>query len=193
MSETLMTPPETDLQSVATVPRWIAIVSIILGVIGLLCWAGQGTAMLLADPAELQAQGLSLSGWHETLAVAGHVVNTLLALLLLVAGVRLLNSGGQGSALLRGWAWLKLLSIAVGLVIAFLFFDELLMMNESMVRAEMAKTAQDGKDAAEASGIDEDWVKAMGRGVTIASIAIGGVVQLIWPIIVLAVVRSRND
>ena len=193
MSQAGMTPPTSDLQPRAAVPRWIGVGSIILGVVGLLCWGGQGATMLLTDAAELEASGLSLSPGHQAMAVVGYVANTLLAVLLLVAGVRSLNGDGQGVGLLRGWAWLKLLSVCVGLVTVFLYYDELLQMNEGMIREEMVNAAQEGAEEAEAAPIDEDWVKVLGRGMTIGSVAIGSVVQAIWPIIVLAVTRGRDD
>lgn len=185
-NETHMNPAMTPVPEptggkdlVPPVPGWVAIISIILGILGLLCWGQQGIASMFADTEALQASGLDLSEANRVLAIVGYLVNLTLSILLLVAGFRA-NAGRQIQAAgqLRLWAWLKLASAAFGALVSWAFFHELLQMNTIMFQ-EAAKEAGETLE-----GFGEDTMHRL----TIVLLVVSVAIQAIWPCVVLAIV-----
>ncbi|MCH2136395.1 MAG: hypothetical protein MK101_07415 [Phycisphaerales bacterium] len=197
MTMTPIDPPDAQVNQLGVkttatlpVPGWVAITSIILGVLGLLCWGQQGISSLFTDTAALEAAGVQLSPAHRGLAIAGYVVNIVLALWLLTGGLKA-NAGNQqaASGLLRCWAWVKLASTALGLVVAWAYFDELLKMNEVMFAKAAEASAEKGSAQESLDAFGSDLVERM----SIALIVLSGAVQALWPCIVLVVVPRRGD
>lgn len=181
-----MTPPsEAAVAPMRTkpVPGWVAVVSIVLGILGMLCWGQQGISWLLMDVSQLEAQELDLSSGHRVLALVGYVVNLALAITLLVGGLRA-NGGAQLAAagLLRCWAWLKLLAVAAGLVVAWVFFDELVQMYRLMVE----------EAARESGGAMDEFGDDLLVRMSVALLVVSAAIQMIWPCVVLSVVPRAS-
>jgi len=188
-----MTPdltPEPNLSSgCAGVPKWIAVCSIIIGIIGLLCWGGQGAATWFTEAGEVEA---AMGSGHLAMSITTALVNFGLAIVLIVAGSKAMSLGS--GCLLRTWAWLKLLIVALGLVVTFIYFDEIM----TAVTGEMSQAIEEQSKAAAAQGadtpqMDADTMASLGKGFGIGAIAVQALIQVVWPIIVLSCVKGRSD
>jgi len=175
------------------VPGWVSTVSIMLGILGLLCWGWQGVGTLLSDMADMEAAGLTLSDGHQSLALVGYAVNIALAILLLVGGLKATAGNQLGAAvILRGWSWLKFLSIAGGLVIAWVFFDDLVAMNRIEMDRALAQTADAATDA-DGSGTRDAFSDEVLVRMSIGFVVVQAAVLAAWPFVVLAVVPSASS
>ena len=199
MQDTGMTPPEGMTPELTAepklsagcsgVPKWIAVCSIIFGIMGLLCWGARGAGTMFTDAGQAEA---AMGSGHLAMSIAGALVNFALAILLIVAGSKAMSMGS--GCLLRMWACLKLLAVALGLMVTAIYFDEIM----SAVTGEMSQVIEEQKKAAAAQGadapqIDADTMVSLGRGFGIGAIAVDALVQVIWPIIVLSCVKRRCD
>jgi hypothetical protein len=188
-----MTPeltPEPNLSArCADVPKWIAVCSIIFGILGLLCWGAQGAASMFTDVGQAEE---AMGSGHLAMSIAGALVNFALAILLIVAGSKAMSMGS--GCLLRMWACLKLLAVALGLMVTAIYFDEIM----SAVTGEMSQAIEEQSKAAAAQGadapqLDEDTIASLGKGFGIGAIAVQALIQVVWPIIVLSCVKRRCD
>ena len=182
-----------DVRTTSPIPGWVAIVSIMLGIAGLLYWGWQGIDTLRVDMAAMEAAGLKLSDGHRSILLVSCLVNVALAILLLVGGLTA-NAGNQlgAAALLRGWSWLKLAAVAAGLAIAWAFFDDLVMMNRFGVEEALAPTADDASTAAP-PGAPEGFSDALFVRLSIAVVVLQAALLSAWPCVVLAVVPTRSQ
>ena len=186
-----MTPeltPEPNLSArCADVPKWIAVCSIIFGILGLLCWGAQGAEAYFTDAGQAEA---TMGSGHLAMSIAGALVNFALAIMLIVAGSKAMSMGS--GCVLRMWACLKLLAVALGLMVTAIYFDELMSamtdMVGPMVEEQNKAAAAQGADAPQ---IDADTMASFTKGMGIIMIAAGALVQVIWPIIVLSCVKRR--
>jgi len=199
VQDTGMTPPEGMTPELTSepklsvvcsgVPKWIAVCSIIFGILGLLCWGGNGAATWFTEGGEVEA---AMGSGHLAISIATALVNFVLAIVLIVAGSKAMSMGS--GCLLRTWAWLKLLAVALGLVVTFIYFDEIM----TAVTSEMNEVIEEQSTAAAAQGadtpqLDEDTMASLGKGFGIGALAVQALIQVIWPIIVLSCVKGRND
>ena len=203
MNDQMMTPLEgmsPSLQPEPTGPAnakpvagWIAVMSIIFGVLGLLCWGVQSVGGMLTDSTALEEAGIQVSSVNVVVSMASYLFNLVLAVLLTIAGAKAVS--GQSGKLLRMWAGLKLLSVALGLVIAFVFFDDIVAMmaaemDKSFAEANAAAAEQNPDSTVPFDEADEANIRSFAKGLGVALIAVHAVLHTIWPVIVLICVKK---
>ncbi|MCH2137570.1 MAG: hypothetical protein MK074_00770 [Phycisphaerales bacterium] len=185
MTQPTMSPMHDQPPVLSAMPpmaNWIAICSIIFGVLGLLCWGGQGATSIVTDPAEM---GIEISEFYRVAGLVGYVVNFALAVMLLIAGVK--GLGGAGGSLMRLWAWLKIVSVVLAVVTSIIFFDEILkMMSVEFDKSMEDMAAQGGGDQAD---MDSEAMKAMVGPMAVGVLVVQNIIQLIWPLVVLIAVK----
>ena len=180
-------PPEshmTDASPSRMVPGWIGIVSIVLGMLGLMCWGAQGVSVVftrLSSNADMIEPTLA----HRVFVAGEPVAGTVLGILLLVGGIGVLRGLSWSVGVLRLWAWIRLLIVIVSLVATFYWMDETI---------EMTKVAMAQEMEAAPETVDSDFSltdDALRGFMTIWVIVISAA-ACIWPILVLALCRRRE-
>jgi len=167
-------------------PGWVGVVSIVLGVLGIACWGGQG---VMAEVGRATMETFEQSPGHRAFEAGGYIAGTVLGLLLLVGGIGVLSRAAWGGGVLRLWAWLRLLVMVIGLIGAFYWLDEVV----AAARISMEQEAAAGPGTTVAA--DEEFVlpDAALRGFAIGWLVVVNAAACIWPIIVLVLCRKRRS
>ncbi len=176
-------------QSDRPVATWIGVISIVLGILGLLCWGGQA-AMVLAGMgvAELPEGMPEQSPAHEAFSAAGYIAGVVLAVWLLAAGIGVTTCASWARRCLRGWAWTRILVAILGLIGAFVWIDELVAANAFALDQEIAKAAEEGADVGNTPLLTEDALES----ITMLFIVVQTSAVLIWPVMTLFISRRRG-
>jgi hypothetical protein len=170
------------------VPQWVAVVSIVIGVLGMLCWGGQG-AMALGMAGMDHAEDMPMpTGGHAAFEMFGYGSATLLGLWLIIAGSGAASGAEWGRGALRSWAWIRILLAIIGLVGAFYWFSNVLEASMDYVEQQMAEAAAEDAPPAEIPAVTESAVRAKKTvWIVVMSVAI-----CVWPAVVLIVTRRRG-
>ncbi len=170
------------------VPQWVAVVSIVIGVLGMLCWGGQG-AMALGMAGMDHADDMPMpTGGHAVFEMFIYGSATLLGLWLIIAGSGAASGAEWSRGALRWWAWIRILLAIIGLVGAFYWFNNVLEASMGLVDQQMAEAVSDDAPTAEIPVVTENAMRAiMTVWIVVVSIAIS-----VWPVIVLIVTRRRG-
>lgn len=192
MSEVTFTPDEPTLtpanSSRPSVPPWVAIVSIVIGALGLLCWGAQLSSVYSAYTGGAQPEGMpDMTTAHRVFEAGGMIVGVLLGIMLIAGGIGGYGRKAWAPTLLRTWAVLRLIVAAIGLVVAFVYVDELVQMQQVTMQEMMAEARASG-DAPDMPELSDESLKAfllVFMGVTTLAVCI-------WPIFVLSLARKRH-
>jgi len=171
------------------VPQWIAVISIVIGVLGILCWGGQGvTAIAMAGQSGVPDVATSTGG-HAIFEMFGYVSATILGLWLIVAGSGAAAGKDWARRLLRSWAWTRIVIAIIGVVGAFIYIDDIVALTMETVNQQMAEAASQGESPANVPGVTETAMWAiMTIWIIVVTVAI-----CIWPTLVLIVTRRRGE
>lgn len=170
------------------VPQWVVVISIVIGVLGMLCWGGQGAMAIGMAGMNPTGELPRPTGGHAAFEMFGYGSATLLGLWLIIAGGGAASGANWGRAALRSWAWIRMLLAIVGLAGAFYWFDAVLEASMGMVEQQMAAAASDDKPPAEIPVVTESAMRAiMVIWILVMSLAI-----CVWPTVVLIVTRRRG-
>ncbi|MCP4758552.1 MAG: hypothetical protein GY894_00355 [Planctomycetes bacterium] len=172
-------------QNQGSVPQWVAVVSIVIGCLGILCWGGQGLISVTVESVLEMPQNLpEQSAGHQAFEVSGYIAGTVLGLWLIVAGFGAVTEASWGRGGLRLWAITRIVLAIIGALGAINWLDESVAMQYQTLQAE---SLQDGETAA-AVPFSEEAIRVF----TIGAIAVTTVAVCIWPILVLVVTRRRE-
>ncbi len=169
------------------VPQWVAVISIVIGVLGILCWGGQGYLSMTMGGME----GIDVTvptGGHRVFSMFGFFSATLLGIWLIVAGAGAAGGSMWGRAAIRWWAWIRILLVVVGLIGTFYWFDEVLDISMQAVQQDIDQAIAEDATPAETPTIT---VAAMRAILTIWYVAMS-VAVCIWPIVVLIATRRKG-
>ena len=184
-----LTPEPTPTAWTPEVPQWVAVISIVIGVLGILCWGGQVVMSLaLAGTAGVSDMPVP-SGGHAIFEMFGYGSATVLGLWLIVAGSGAAAGKDWGRGLLRGWAWTRIVIALIGVVGAFYWFDEVLAVSMETIRQQMAEAVAEDASPAEVPAITESAMRA----IVLIWLVVVTVAICIWPTLVLIVTRRRGD
>lgn len=143
---------------------------------------GESAESSAAAGEEPQESGVTTGSSSQSVQVtptAGDVIVELLSLVLsiwlLVGGIKLLRRRSEAVATLKAWAWVRILVAVAWVLVYYTNRDNLLM----VIQQEMERQAASA--GTEPTKINEDIA---GMVVLVAIIVIG-IVQLIWPVILL--------
>ena len=170
------------------VPQWVAVVSIVIGVLGILCWGGQGVLAIIMQGAEGVDMPESSRG-HLLFERFGFIAATLLGIWLIVAGAGAAGGSSWGRTAIRSWAWIRILLAVIGLIGAFYWFDEVLSASLQAVQKEMAQAVAENAPPANTPSITESAMRAI---LTIWVVAMS-VAICVWPVVVLIVTRRKSN
>ena len=170
------------------VPQLVAVVSIVIGVLGILCWGGQGVLAIIMQGAEGVDMPESSRG-HLLFERFGFIAATLLGIWLIVAGAGAAGGSIWGRTAIRSWAWIRILLAVIGLIGAFYWFDEVLSASLQAVQKEMAQAVAENAPPANTPSITESAMRAI---LTIWVVAMS-VAICVWPVVVLIVTRRKSN
>ena len=170
------------------VPQWVAVVSIVIGVLGILCWGGQGIFAMSMQGVEGVDMPESSRG-HLLFERFGFIAATLLGIWLIVAGAGAAGGSIWGRTAIRSWAWIRILLAVIGLIGAFYWFDEVLSASLQAVQKEMAQAVAENAPPANTPSITESAMRAI---LTIWVVAMS-VAICVWPVVVLIVTRRKSN
>ncbi|MBT5582534.1 MAG: hypothetical protein HOJ54_00860 [Phycisphaerae bacterium] len=170
------------------VPQWVAVVSIVIGVLGILCWGGQGILAMSMQGVEGVDMPESSRG-HLLFERFGFISATLLGIWLIVAGAGAAGGSIWGRTAIRSWAWIRILLAVIGLIGAFYWFDEVLSASLQAVQKEMAQAVAENAPPANTPSITESAMRAI---LTIWVVAMS-VAICVWPVVVLIVTRRKSN
>ena len=170
------------------VPQWVAVVSIVIGVLGILCWGGQGVLEMIMQGAEGVDMPESSRG-HLLFVRFGFIAATLLGIWLIVAGAGAAGGSSWGRTAIRSWAWIRILLAVIGLIGVFYWFDEVLSGSLQAVQSQMDQAVAENASPAETPTITSSAMRAI---LTIWSVAMS-VAICIWPVVVLTVTRRKSN
>ncbi len=169
-----------------SVPQWIAVVSIVIGCLGILCWGGQGLmSMSVSSMVDMPDNLPEQSAGHRAFETGGYVAGTLLGVWLIAAGFAAATGAAWGRAGLRIWAVVRVVVAIVGVLGAIYWFDEVV---DAFYQAMQADIARGGEAAESTPALSEAAVRAF----MIGAIAVTTVAACVWPILVLVVTRRRG-
>ncbi len=170
------------------VPQWVAVVSIVIGVLGMLCWGGQG-AMALGMAGMDHADDMPMpTGGHAVFEMFIYGSATLLGLWLIIAGSGAASGAEWSRGALRWWAWIRIPLAIIGLIGAFYWFNNVLEASMGLVDQQMAEAVSDDAPTAEIPVVTENAMRAiMTVWIVVVSIAIS-----VWPVVVLIVTSRRG-
>lgn len=168
------------------VPQWVAVVSIVIGVLGMLCWGGQGVLAMSLQGIEGVDIPLASAG-HQLFEQCGFLAATVLGIWLIVAGSGAAGGSSWGRAAIRSWAWIRILIAVIGLVGAFYWFNEVLAASMQALQQEMTQAVAEDATPAETPAITESAMRAI---LTIWLVAMS-VAICIWPVVVLFATRRK--
>ena len=170
------------------VPQWVAVVSIVIGVLGILCWGGQGILAMSMQGVEGVDMPESSRG-HLLFERFGFISASLLGVWLIVAGAGAAGGSSWGRPAIRSWAWIRILLAVVSLIGAFYWFDEVLSASLQAVQKEMAQAVAENAPPANTPSVTEPAMRAiLTIGVVAMSVAI-----CVWPVVVLIVTRRKSN
>lgn len=170
------------------VPQWVAVVSIVIGVLGILCWGGQGILAIIMQGAEGVDMPESSRG-HLLFERFGFIAATLLGIWLIVAGAGAAGGSSWGRTAIRSWAWIRILLAVIGLIGVFYWFDEVLSGSLQAVQSQMDQAVAENATPAETPTITKSAMRAI---LTIWVVAMS-VAICVWPVVVLVVTRRKSN
>ena len=170
------------------VPQWVAVVSIVIGVLGMLCWGGQGVLAISMQGIEGVDMPESSRG-HLLFERFGFISASLLGVWLIVAGAGAAGGSSWGRTAIRSWAWIRILLAVISLIGVFYWFDEVLSGSLQAVQSQMDQAIAENATPAETPTITESAMRAI---LTIWVVSMS-VAICIWPVIVLAATRRKSN
>ncbi|MDP7070243.1 MAG: hypothetical protein QF561_02730 [Phycisphaerales bacterium] len=181
-----MSDPGLAPLSRASVPQWVAVVSIVIGCLGILCWGGQGLRSMFASTmTDVPQNQPPQSSGHRAFEAGGYIAGVLLGLWLIVAGSGSVSGAAWGRTGLRIWAVARIVVAIIGVLGAIYWLDEVVAASFQAMQADLAQ----GDEAAAATPpLTEESLRAF----TIGAIAVTTIAVCIWPILVLATTRRRQ-
>ena len=194
MSEPVMT--EVGFEPGAVIgddgtPQWVAIVSIVLGVLGLLCWGGQFFMVSAMESMNGADNMPEMSSAYRVFMVSGYIFGIVLGIWLIIAGSGAAAGTSWARFTLRGWAWARLLVAAAGLVGGWYWFDEVVAQSMVSMQSEFTDVAakvNDNGTSPATSPLPKETVAILTGG----WILIQTLVVSVWPTIVLITTRLRR-
>lgn len=172
------------------VPPWVAVVSIVIGVLGLLCWGGMGIMSVAASSLVDSPEGtLEPSAGHQMFEAASYIAGVVLGIWLIVAGSGAAGGRAWGLTMLRGWAVIRIIVAIIVLVGFFYWLDEVVAATVDAMQEQVAQATAAGSDAADMPSLTEGALRA----ITIGYICLQTVAVSIWPLIVLITTRRRGE
>jgi hypothetical protein len=173
-----------------SVPPWVAVVSIVIGVLGLLCWGGMGVMSIAANSLVALPEGMpEPSAGIEVFEAGGYIAGVVLGLWLILAGSGAAGRRAWGFTMLRGWAVIRIIVAISTLIGYFYWLDEVVAVTVSSINAQAAQAAAIGSDAADMPSLTEGALRA----ITIGWICLQALAACIWPLIVLITTRRRGE
>jgi hypothetical protein len=174
-------------------PQWVAIVSIVLGVLGLLCWGGQFFMVSVSAMGSMDgaAKMPEMSSAYRVFMVSGYISGVVLGMWLIIAGSGAAAGSSWARSMLRGWAWVRLLVAVAGLVGAWYWFDEVVAQSMVSMQSEFADVAakvNDNGTSPATSPLPKETVAI----ITGVAILVQTVIVCVWPMIVLITTRSQR-
>jgi len=177
-----------DTGSARLVPQWVGVVSIVIGILGLLCWGGSAAMTVAASSLQGTMEGaFEPSAAHRAVEFAGYFAGVVLGIWLIVAGSGIAADRQWGRGAVRIWAIIRLVVAAIGLGAAFLWMDEVVAASQYALEQQAAQAAEAGATEAESPEITGTAIQA----ITIAFVCLQTAGVSIWPIVVLVVTRRR--
>jgi hypothetical protein len=172
------------------VPPWVAVVSIVIGVLGLLCWGGIGIMSIAASSLVDSPEGMpEVSAGHQIFEVASYIAGVVLGIWLIVAGSGAAGGRAWGLTMLRGWAFMRIIVAIIVLVGFFYWLDEVVAATVGVMQEQVAQATAAGSEAAEMPSLTEGALQA----IMIGWICLQAVAVCIWPLIVLITTRRRGE
>ncbi|MDP7030164.1 MAG: hypothetical protein QF733_08085 [Phycisphaerales bacterium] len=179
---------ESPYAQVQPVPQWVGVVSIVIGILGLLCWGGSAAMTIAASSMQGMMEGApQLSAAHRTFEFAVSIAGVVLGLWLIAAGSGIASGRPWGRRGVRLWGIVRLAVAIVGLLGALYWIDEVVAASEYALAQQAAEAADAGATHAESPEITADALSA----ITIVFAFMQTVAISIWPIVVLVVTRKR--
>ena len=172
------------------VPQWVCIVCIVLGILGLLCWGGQGLMMMVPEglASEMPEPSPDFRGWMYVQYFAG----VILGIWLIVAGSGGLSGASWARSAVRWWAWVRLLLALISILVAWQWFDEVVDQSMVSMRAEMAAAPDLSNDNATTAATDvlprESVEIFTGFAMALQTLAV-----CLWPVLALITTRRRGS
>jgi hypothetical protein len=184
-----LTPEPTPTAWTPDVPQWIAVISIVIGVLGILCWGGQGVMAITMAGQSGVPDMATPTGGHAIFEMFGYVSATILGLWLIVAGSGAAAGKDWARKLLRSWAWTRIVIALIGVVGAFIYIDDVVALTMETVNEQMTEAASQGESPANVPAVTDTAMWAiMTIWIIVVTVAI-----CIWPTLVLIVTRRRGE
>ena len=172
------------------VPPWVAVVSIVIGVLGLLCWGGIGVMSIAANSLVALPEGMpEPSAGVQMFQAAGYIAGVVLGIWLIVAGSGAAGGRAWGLMMLRGWAVIRIIMAIIMLIGAFYWLDESVRSIDSAMQAQADQANAAGSEAADMPSLTPSAL----RVIAIGWVCLQAVVVSIWPLIVLITTRRRGE
>jgi hypothetical protein len=173
-----------------SVPPWVAVVSIVIGVLGLLCWGGMGVMSIAASSLVALPEGMpEPSAGAQMFEAVGYIAGVVLGLWLILAGAGAAGGRAWGHMMLRWWAVIRIIMAISMLIGAFYWLDESVRSIASAMQAQVDQATAAGSEAADMPSLTPSAL----RVITIGWVCLQAVVVSIWPLIVLITTRRRGE